>query len=106
MAKLGFLVSDGYLKNIHLTISFEDFTFLTGKSINFEIRNNKEIIVERAKGYIKLFDAEFIEGQSYKRDGVTYKCVCVSKEGHAALEPMNTKLSMGLAKDPEELEIA
>jgi len=86
-------------------ISTEHFELLTGKSINWEIRKDKYIIVERIDSKIKIYDKYFIVGTSYKYNKKIYKCTHIDSNGTALLNPKCNALSAIASKNTKDWEI-
>jgi hypothetical protein len=89
----------------HGWIPFERFEELTGKRINWKVRENKFITSVRKKGHLKLYDESFIAGETYKIQHKVYKCEHIDKDGNALLIPRGNALKAITARDTKDWEI-
>lgn len=86
-------------------IPFERFELLTGKRINWKVRQGKFITSVRKKGHLKLYDENFIAGETYKMNYKIYKCEHVDQFGNALLTPRGNALKAITARDAKDWEI-
>jgi hypothetical protein len=97
-----FFLCTGYLEP-------EDFTFLTGKSIDIKKRKNYHIVLHRVKGHLYISDEKFIQGELYRHASKLkkiYKCVYVDNDGMALLKPHDKLLKAMHSDKPSEWFIA
>jgi len=86
--------------------SVKIFEHLTGKKINWNVREFKKVITKRVNGHIKCYDEYFIENQYYKYKYIIYKCKYINKDGIALLIPQQgNKLKALTSKTTNEWEI-
>jgi len=94
--------------NTRQRISLEIFKELTGSTINFSIRNNKQICVWRNKGHLYISDLEFLVDEIYMEISTKkrYICTTVNKDGKAILSSMDNTLEFKCSDNPLNFYIA
>ena len=82
------------------------FEFLTGKKIDWSVREGRFIIVKRDGKKLSLHDARFIQGREYKHNRRIYVCTWVDSNGYAMLTPVSkNNMEIISPNDPQEWEI-
>jgi hypothetical protein len=88
--------------NVLPHITADQFEFLTGKRINWDKRESKNIRVLRDRGHVRLYDTHFIPGEKYKYRSGVYVCHHVDKDGVALLNKVGKNMVIKSAKTPGE----
>lgn len=87
------------------TISFNTFNILTGRSLDFiKKRNNKNIFLKRENGHLYIYDEQFIVGEYYVKNKLTYKCAYITK-GIAVLDPVTESFGIIYSTKSDEFRI-
>lgn len=76
-----------YLHTSHLL-------FLTGKNINWIIRQNRHIYMVKDRGHLRIYDDAFIIGETYKHRSGIYDCATLDDTGIALMNKRGSNLTI------------